>query len=747
MHSKVGGKLRAGLLCLMCAWLPSLALAQAVDPPAPVAPAVINRDAAGRATIRAVRTPTPVKIDGRLDEEIYRATEAVSNFIQVEPTVGAVETEKTEMWVLFDHENLYVAFRCWDSQPGREVANEMRRDSNQLVQNEHVSFILDTFHDKRNMYAFNIGILGGRMDGQMTNETQFNMDFNPIWTVVTSRFAEGWIGEAAVPFKSLRYKSGTDQVWGFNARRTVRWKNETSHIVPMPARGLTALAITSLAPNLVGLEVPEATRIVEVKPYGVAGANTDLTAVPATRNKGTADAGLDVKVGLTQTLTSDFTYNTDFAQVEADEQQVNLTRFSLFFPEKREFFLENSGIFAFGGNSSGFGDTPLVFYSRRIGLAGSREVPLLGGGRLTGRVGGFELGAVSIRTREETVSRSPATTFSVARVKRDILGQSSLGLIATHRSSAQVAGGTTSFGADAVLKFFKNLYANAYWAQTPRSGSAEGTGSYRVQLDYPADRYGLQVEHLLVGHRFQPEMGFVRRPDMRKSYVYGRFSPRTAKHPWIRKVTAEGSYSHIGNHTGVMESTALLGAFAIDLHNSDRVTASVTRSEEFLPRPFTIGPGVTLPVAEYAFTSARAGYSFGAQRKLSASLSIERGQFYNGHRTVLSLGGSRVEVTPRLSLQPTASINDVTLVEGAFRTTLVGSRVTFTVTPQMFVSALVQYNSTATSFSTNTRLRWEYRPGSELFVVYNEQRDTRAAGLPDLQGRSIIVKLNRFMRF
>ena len=736
-----------GLLCLAGTCLPSSGLAQAVDPPSPVAPAVISRDATGRATIRAVRTATPLKIDGRLDEEIYRTTEAISNFIQVEPSVGAVETEKTEMWVLFDHENLYVSFRCWDSHPEREVANEMRRDSNQLVQNEHVSFILDTFHDKRNMYAFNVGILGGRMDGQMTNETQFNMDFNPIWTVVTSRFEQGWIGEAAVPFKSLRYRPGAPQVWGFNARRTVRWKNESSHIVPLPARGLSALAITSLAPNLVGLEVPEARRTVEVKPYGVAGANTDLTVVPATRNNGTADGGLDVKLGLTQTLTSDFTYNTDFAQVEADEQQVNLTRFSLFFPEKREFFLENSGTFAFGGTASGAGDTPLLFYSRRIGLAGNREVSLVGGGRVTGRVGAFDMGAVSIRSREEAFSRSPATTFSVLRLKRDVFRQSSMGAMATHRTTAVGTAPRTAYGLDGAFKFFKNLYANAYWAQTPRPDSTEGTASYRAQVDYPADRYGFQAEHLLVGPRFQPELGFVRRPDMRKSYVYGRFSPRTAKHPWVRKYSWEGSYSHIANHTGLVESKAAAGTFAIDLHNSDRLTAAVTRSDEFLPRPFAIGPGVTLPVAGYAFTSVRGGYSFGAQRKLSGSVSVERGQFYNGHRTVVSVGGGRVEVTPPLSLQPTASINDVHLAQGAFRTTLLGSRVTFTVTPLLFVSALVQYNSTATSFSTNTRLRWEYRPGSELFVVYNEQRDTRTEGVPTLQGRSIIVKLNRLLRF
>ncbi len=721
--------------------------AQAVDPPAPVAPAVINRDAAGRATIRAVRIATPLKMDGKLDEDVYRTTEAISNFIQVEPQVGAVETEKTEMWVFFDKDNLYVAFRCWDSHPEREVANEMRRDSNQLVQNEHVSFILDTFHDKRNMYAFNVGILGGRMDGQMSNETQFNMDFNPIWTAVTSRFEHGWIGEAAVPFKSLRYKPGAPQVWGFNARRTVRWKNESSHIVPLPARGLSALAITSLAPNLVGLEVPDSSRLLEVKPYGITGLSTDLTANPPTRNDGTADAGVDVKVGLTQNLTADVTYNTDFAQVEADEQQVNLTRFSLFFPEKREFFLENSGVFAFGGTASGAGDTPLLFYSRRIGLAGSREVSLIGGGRLTGRVGRFELGAVSIRSDDEAISRSPATTFSVVRVKRDLFRQSSLGALVTHRTAGTGGAPLTSYGLDGVFKFYKNLYANLYWADTPRPDGANRTSSYRAQMDYPADRWGLQAEHLLVGQRFSPEMGFVRRPDMRKSYLYGRFSPRTKKHPWIRRYVTEGSYSRIANHTGRVESTAGLAGFAIELHNSDRISASTTASGEYLPQPFRIGPGVTLPVGQYDFVSAKAGYSFGSQRKLSGAMSLERGQFYNGHRTVLTLGGGRVELSPRLSLQPTASINDVHLVQGDFRTNLLGTRATYTMTPLMFVSALVQYNSSTNSFSTNARLRWEYHAGSELFVVYNEQRDTSGVGAPDLVGRSLVFKVNRLFRF
>jgi hypothetical protein len=735
----------AGLLAVLLAPAPLLAQ-EGLDPPAPIAPAVINRDAAGRATIRATRISTPLKIDGKLDEAVYRTTEAISGFIQVEPTVGAVETEKTEMWVFYDDTNFYVSFRCWDSHPEREVANEMRRDSNQLVQNEHVSFILDTFHDRRNMFAFNVGILGGRMDGQMTNETQFNMDFNPIWRTVTSRDAQGWSGEASVPFKSLRYKPGSPQVWGFNARRTVRWKNESSHIVPMPARGLTALSITSLAPNLV-LDVPESSRLVEIKPYVVGGVATDLTAVPRTRNDVTGDYGVDFKYGLTQNLTADVTYNFDFAQVEADDQQVNLTRFSLFLPEKREFFLENSNIFAFGGTASGAGDTPLMFYSRRIGLAGARQVPLIGGGRMTGKLGGFDVGAVSIRSDAEPVSASPATTFSVARLRRDLLRQSSVGVLITHRTTAAANRPRTAFGVDGVFKFYKNLYANTYWARTPRPDGADGTTSYRMQVDYPADRYGFQAEHLLVGQRFAPEVGFVRRPDMRKSYLYGRFSPRTAKHPCIRKYAWDASYSRIANHTGRVESTAASAAFAVDFHNSDRVFLSVANNGEYLPLPFRISPAVTLPVGQYAFFGTRAGYNFGAQRKVSGNVSVERGSFYNGHRTIIGVSGGRVEVTPQLSLQPTASVNVVRLVQGSFRTTLAGSRVTYTVTQLMFVSALVQYNSSNNSLSANTRLRWEYRPGSELFVVFNEQRDTLGGGAPDLVGRSLVFKLNRLVRF
>ena len=359
-------------------------------PPAPQPPDVISRDPAGRATVRAVRVGDALTIDGILAERVYQEVPAVSDFIQQEPIEGAPATERTEAWVLFDDDNIYVSGRCWDSAPeSRWIANEMRRDSPNLAQNEFIDFLFDTFYDRRNAVEFTVNPLGGRMDGQITDERSYNLDWNPIWEVRTGRFENGWTFEAAIPFKSLRYRPGPAQVWGLNIQRSVRWKNELSSLTPLPAsRGLASMAQISLAATLVGLEVPaRGSRTLELKPFVTGDLTSDRMATPAVSNAVDGDIGLDVKYGITQNLVADVTLNTDFAQVEADEQQVNLTRFSLFFPEKREFFLENQGLFAFGGAGAGLfgggGSTPVLFYSRRIGLEDGREVPLDVGGRLT----------------------------------------------------------------------------------------------------------------------------------------------------------------------------------------------------------------------------------------------------------------------------------------------------------------------------------------------------------------------------
>ncbi len=359
-------------------------LATIEGPPPPLPPPVIARDAAGRVTMRAVRLTTPLRIDGRLDEAVYAAVPAMTDFVQTEPAEGRPASERTEVWMLFDADNVYVVARCWESRPDRMMFSEMRRDNTNIGRNDNLAWSFDTFFDRRTAFFFEVNPIGGRLDGESSNEGETNFDWNPIWDLGVGRFDGGWIVEVAVPFKSLRYRPGPIQIWGFNIRRTNVWKNEFSYLSPVAA-GVGRLGLRpALTAPLVGFEVPPGARNLEIKPYAIADLTTDTAAPMPILNEPGGDIGLDVKYGLTRNLTADFTYNTDFAQVEADEFQVNLTRFSLFFPEKREFFLENRRTFDFGGAGSG-GDTPILFYSRPIGLQGSREVPIEAGGRMTDR--------------------------------------------------------------------------------------------------------------------------------------------------------------------------------------------------------------------------------------------------------------------------------------------------------------------------------------------------------------------------
>jgi uncharacterized protein DUF5916/cellulose/xylan binding protein with CBM9 domain len=741
---------------------PSRVSLYADAPPEPVAPEVVTRDPDGRATVRAVRISEPLRIDGALDESLYRDVRSISNFIQVEPDGGQDATEPTETWIAFDDEHVYVSFKVWDSQMDTLIATEMRRDSTNSWQgNDLVSFIFDTFYDRRNSFTFTMNPLGGRSDGTMVNDRQYSSDWNPVWETKTGRFDGGWTVEAAVPFKSLRYQPGTAQVWGFNAMRVKRSKNEISTLTKVPpARGQSGFQQPQFAATLVGIEAPRSGANLDVKPYAISSLTTNRTATPTISNHPEAEAGLDMKYAVTQGLVADLTINTDFAQVEADEQQINLTRFNLFFPEKRDFFLENQGTFSFGGvpiNSAGgnFGGgfigasnlAPIMFYSRRIGLHQDQEVPLNIGGRLTGRAGKYSVGVLNIQTGDKPEFGAPATNFTVVRVKRDVLRRSSIGLLATNRSESAIApGANREYGLDGTFAFYENLQINTYWAGTVTDAlSSRDSTSYRGQLDYSGDRYTVQLEHLKVGDNFNPEIGFLRRDNMVRDYARFKFSPRPKNRSAIRKYVYDASIDYIENVAGQLESREQAVEFALEFQSADRFSVNYTDSFEFVPRPFPIG-NVILPIGAYNFGTFRVGYSIGQQRPVSANLTAEYGTFYNGHKTTFSAGRGRLPITNQLSVEPTYSFNHVTLVEGEFITHLAGSRVTYSMTPLMFVSALLQYNSGTDTMSTNARFRWEYRPGSELFVVYNEERNTLGRSFPSLNNRSFIVKINRLFR-
>ncbi len=743
----------------------ALATRGVIDGPLPPElPAMVARNAQGQATMRATRLTAALDLDGRLDEAVYAKVHAVSDFIQQEPSEGAPATERTDAWIFFDDDTIYIAARCWDSQPERMVANEMRRDNLGIFQNENFAVVLDTFYDRRNSYLFHTNPLGGLFDGEIT-AGNINRDWNGVWDVRTGRFAEGWTVEIAIPFKTVRYSPGSEQTWGVNLRRIVKWKNEISYLTAVPAAyGLAGIMQLAVAGTVVGIEAPASGGNLELKPYAIADLTTDRVAAPPFTNVADGDAGFDVKYGVTQGLTADFTYNTDFAQVEVDEQQVNLTRFSLFFPEKREFFLEGQGIFDFGGgrgfsgggpgglrvgdSGGGASNTPILFFSRRIGLDGGLPVPIEAGGRLTGKIGAYSVGLLDIRTGPEGARAARPTNFGVVRVKRDILRRSSIGALATHRSVAVSGDGSNQlYGMDATFGFYDNLDLNTFVARTETPGRAGDAMSYRSQFDYNGDRYGLQLERLVVDEDFNPEVGFLRRTDFQRGFASGRFSPRPGGMPAVRKLRFEGSFDYITNGAGRVDTRIASGAFGAELENSDQFLVETSHNYEFLADPFDIATGVSIPVAGYTFTDTRVSYAFGSQRAISGNISVSHGSFFGGTRTSAGFSRGRVALSPQLSVEPGLEINRVDVPAGRFTTALITSRATFTLNPRAFVSALLQYNSSAESLSTNVRLRWEYQPGSEVFVVYTDLRDTFGPHFPELENRALVVKVNRLFRF
>ena len=733
-------------------------------PTPPVHPAVVNQAGEAGVTVRAVRVKEPMETDGVLDETFYRETEAISEFIQSIPDAGAEPSERTEVWLGFDDDNVYVGARIWDSEgPDAPIANEMRRDSRQIRNNDTFGVFFDTFFDRRNGIGFYTNRLGALTDYQIRGEGGPNRDWNPVYEVRTGRFEEGWTVEMAVPFRSLRYRPGREQVWGIQMRRTVLRRNEWNHLTWLPLSvgrlGGPSSVRVSLYGTLVGIEAPPPSRALEVKPFAISGLRTDLGVDPVIRNDSHADAGLDVKWGVTENLVADFTYNTDFAQVEVDEQQVNLTRFSLFFPEKREFFLESRGIFDFGsggggggppggGGGGGGGGTPTMFYSRRIGLQDGHQVPILGGGRLTGKVGSFDVGMVNIQTDDDPDIGAESTNFTVLRLARDIFSRSSVGVIYQNRSESVVAEGSNqAWGVDGVFSFSEVTTLQTYYAKTRTQGLDGLDSSYQGAFRHNADEWGLQLDHLVIGDDFNPEIGFLRRGGFRQSSMSIRLSPRTESISWIRQITFQPDLRYFENEkAGFLESRQRGGDFRIEFENSDQFSLRFTDSYERLVEDEEIS-GAIIGAGRYSFRDVQASYFMGPNRPVLGRVSMRRGSYYDGDITSLGFSQGWITITPQVSLEPSVSFNWIDLLHERLGRHIALTRITYTMTPRAFLSGLVQYNSGSDTFSTNVRLRWEWAPGSELFIVYTEDRDTDVLGRrTQLASRGLVIKVTRLFQ-
>ena len=723
-------------------------------PPPPSAPSTIARDAQNRATIRAVRITTPVTIDGTLDEEVYRTIPAAGGFVQQTPTPGAPATEATDFWVMFDDSNLYISMLLHETHPERRIATERRRDNQGLTQDDNVMLVLDTFYDRRNAFNFQVNGVGGFRD-QLITDGAGNGAWNTVWYVKVADAEGGQSFEMMIPFKSLRYKAGGAQVWGFNARRTVKWKNEMSYINPNPV-AFAGPGINRLftAATLVGVETPAQSMNLEAKPYAITTLTTDRAAAVPFSNKGNVNAGADFKYGLTRGLMADVTVNTDFAQVEEDVQQVNLTRFSQFFPEKRDFFLEGLGQFAFAGQGGGdrldgTGDSPTLFFSRSIGLSRGQMVPVRVGGRVTGRARGFEIGVLNIQTGEKPELGANSTNFSAARVRGNFLKRSNYGVIATLRNPAVTGARNMALGADANMRFYGFLETNMYMAGTATAGvNASDNLSYRGKIQWWPDQYGFGIEHLLIGKDFNPAMGFVRRSDYRNTIATAKYSPRLRKSTSVRQVTVQASLEYVQNSAATrLMNRDQQADFAVEWHNSDKLTVSLLDQYEFLPAHFRIATGVTVPRGSYNYRSVAGSYALGQQRVVSGTISASRGSFYNGTRTTAGYSG-RLSFSSRFIMEPGITLNKVDLPYGAFSANLLNTRIVITPTPRMQAGSLLQFNPSTHTMTASARFRWEYIPGSELFVVYTDGRNTSPApSVPGLLNRSFAVKVTRLLRF
>jgi hypothetical protein len=749
--------------------------------PAPAAPGESPR---GVTTVHAVRVSQGFTVDGDLAEGFYASTPSISDFVQTLPVEGAAPSERTEAWLAFDEDNIYVSARVWDSaDEGAWVANEMRRDAASLELNDQFGVFFDTYLDRRNGFGFWVNPLGGFSDVQITNEEDVNIDWNPVLEIRTGRFEGGWTVEMAIPFRSLRYRAGAEQVWGIQMRRGILRRNEWNHLTFLPysvaGNGTRAAMRVSRYATLDGLEPPPAGSLrLEAKPYGISGVETNRVVSPTVTNDVWADAGVDLKWGVAENLTADFTYNTDFAQVEVDEQQVNLTRFGTFFPEKRDFFLESQGIFEFGNGGRGPTSTggggppgtesvssrgrsrggrsanpPTLFYSRRIGLQSGTPVPILGGGRVTGKIGSLGIGAVGIRTQKESAIGADPTSFGVLRVRQDVFGRSSVGALYGHRSEAVAAptGSNEMYGVDYNFAFLENLQIFGYWAQTKTDGIDERDYSYRMRAGWRGDMWSGSVDHVVVGDGFNPEIGFVRRSDFREVNAFGRFSPRLPGA--IRRLSLAALLNYIdGERSHAIESRMQQARVELEFENGDWLTINGTDNYERLFVP-TVISGATIPAGSYDTKDTDVTYYFGPSRRITGSVSFTYGTFYSGHVTSIGLTQGRIEVLPQLSLDPSVELNWVDLPDlqtssGQFNQHVARTRVTYSLSPRAFVSALVQYNAGSDTFGSNVRFRWEWAPGSELFVVYTEDRDTDVLDRwSDLVGRQLVIKATRLVRF
>ena len=700
-----------------------------------------------------------VTVDGELDEAVWDRAEPAKDFIQAEPRAGEPASEQTEVRLLYDRNNLYVGAICFDSEGEKGlIVQDMKRDFSGRT-GDIFQVVLDTFDDNRNSFAFGTNPKGSKRDTQTGGDgNSFNRDWDGVWHVQTRITDRGWQAEFAIPFKTLRFNRQESQVWGVNFSRRISRRNERTYWAPVPLP--YRVYRVSMAGQLDGINNVRQGRNLYVKPY---------VAAPIVRREGDdvdflPDAGLDIKYGVTSGLTLDLTANTDFSQVEADDAQVNFTRFDLFFPEKREFFLENAEIFEFGNvGRRGFGggrrtgrsslrrprNDLIPFFSRRIGISDDGDlIPVLGGARLTGRAGQYRLGIISMQ--QDDFRDISSTNFTVSRVRRDMFGQSDIGVLFVNKEGGDHFNRT--YGVDANFNFLNYLFVSSYVlnSDTPEIPDKDGAGFFRVAWQ---DRlFNVEASHVAIEENFNAEVGFVPRGGYDRDEGFGRSMRKTSgefnltprpegRIPWVREFRPTMEVDYITDWDNNLETRDVNARFSVGFNDSSFFSVGrrstferLVEEDEVLDEP--LAPG------DYQFEETALQFSTDPRRVIAGSISWSDGEFYNGERTNYGVGVT-LTPNPQFALDLFWNRADITLPTRVFSTDLVASRIAYSFNTNMFLNALVQYSSRDGFVASNIRFNLIHRPLSDFFLVYNESRTPEG----EVIDRALIAKFTYLFSF
>ncbi|MBI4443169.1 MAG: carbohydrate binding family 9 domain-containing protein [Acidobacteria bacterium] len=699
--------------------------------------------ASSRKAVTAVRTTLSIKLDGDLSDAAWENAASADQFVQSEPYEGTPATEKTDVRLLYDAENLYIGVYCYDSEPDNIIVTSLKEDF-PPIDTDSFSVVLDTFFDARNGFLFVTNPQGAKRDAQFSDEGRnTNTDWDTVWDVRAQMNGDGWTAELVIPFKSLSFDPDRpEQVWGINFSRNIRRKNEVDYWSPVPRR--YTISRVSLAGELRGLEGIERGRNLRIKPF-VATSLNKIGDRDSWSSK--LKAGVDSKYSLTTSLTLDLTANTDFSQVEVDEQQINITRFSLFFPEKREFFLENEGIFQFGDLPAERGPNrsreTQLFFSRRIGLSPQGEpLPIWGGARLSGQVGNYSLGLLNMQTKN--AAGQPGNNFTVARVKRNILANSDIGAIFINRQASQGDDFHRSWGVDANFRFYQNLTFNSYLAQTFNDGVTGKNWTHKIAGEWRDNFTRFQVIYTDIEDNFIPEVGFTQRKNVRFVRTRVELHPRPRNNRFIREIRPHGYINYfVDQNNRTVAKEGHYAPFEVLFHNGSRFEVFYAPFFDRLDRPFQIRTNIALPAGDYLYGQWNIEADTDPSKILSALLVFAKGSFFSGDITTWE---STLTFRPnyRFSWVNQFTRNRVELPQGNFTTTLWRSRFNYYFNTRMFLSALIQYNSDRRLVSSNIRFNFIHRPLSDLFLVYNEEREVSGVRRLD---RAISIKYTHMIAF